>query len=79
MLCEQALAQDLTHLYIAEALPRTRGLKAGTGAATAIGYGYCRGIAPNEGTESAHALLRHALTVYNCRGIAPNEGTESYG
>jgi len=60
---------------IAEALPRTRGLKYTSLSRFLRRKRHCRGIAPNEGTEMP-VIVSVTLIVANCRGIAPNEGTE---
>ncbi len=62
-------------MEIAEALPRTRGLKSLDFHSRSLHLRYCRGIAPNEGTE-IHLRITYTPYLHDCRGIAPNEGTE---
>ncbi len=52
-------------MIIAEALPRTRGLKFVRLQASKLHHRYCRGIAPNEGTEihSAKSLKTELLII----------------
>ncbi len=68
----------MTTNTIAEALPRTRGLKYIPTHPLRNKKADCRGIAPNEGTEIWLPMSLALVYKLNCRGIAPNEGTEIY-